>query len=102
MLHSVETARRSTIVPLAFVAQSLCQQDTAHPLSSVFSYAIGPIDPAHLLTMHVHLSTGEQCALLTPRQLPLSILTDPPFRDGYERNCATEEEEEKAGEWTVA
>ena len=101
MLNYAETARSSTIVPLAVVSQSQCQQDTAHHISSVLSYAIGPIDPAQLITMHAHLSTGEVCTLLTPTQLPLPILNDPAFRDGYEWNYATEEEGEEEEEWTT-
>jgi hypothetical protein len=99
MLNYAETASSSTIVPLALVLQSQCQQDTAHHISSVFSYAIGPIDPAQLISLHAHLSTGEECPLLTPARLPLWILSDPAFRDGYEQNYYSEEEEE---EWTVS
>ncbi len=62
MLTYAETARSSTIVPLAPVSQGQRQQDTAHYVSSAFSYAIGPIDPAQLITMHAHLSDGEEHA----------------------------------------
>ncbi len=91
MLNYAETARSNTFVPLALLLQSQCQGHTTDNVSSVFSYVIGPIDPARLITMHAHLSTGEEYTLLIPAQLPLSILNDPAFRDGYEWNFATED-----------
>ncbi len=101
MLTYAETTRSSTIVPLAPVPQGQRQQDTAHYVSSAFSYAIGPIDPAQLTTMHAHLSDGEECTLLMPSRLPSSILNDPAFGDGYEWNYATEEEGGEEEEWTT-
>lgn len=72
------------------------------PISSVSSYAIGPIDSAQLIPMHVHLSTGEECLLLTPAPLPLSILNDPAFLDGYAWNYMSEEEgDEEEEAWTT-
>jgi len=99
MLHYAETARSSTIVPL--VPQSQCPQGTTHYVSAVSSYAIGPIDPAYLLTMQAHLSTGEEYTLPIPAQMPRSILDDPAFRDGYEYNYLSEEEGDKEEEWTT-
>ena len=99
MLHYAETARSSTIVP--FVPQSQCPQGMTHHVSAVSSYVIGPIDPAYLLTMQVHLSNGEEYTLLIPAQVPRSILDDPAFRDGYEYNYLSEEEGDKEEEWTT-
>ncbi len=101
MLNYAETARMSTIVPVMSLPQSQCQQDAACSASSVPSYAIGPIDPAQLITMHAHCSSGEHCPLLVPKSLPLWILNHPEFRDGYERNYFTEEEGENE-EWSTA
>ncbi len=96
MLNYAETARSSTIVPL--VSQSQCQQNTTCPIS--LSYAIGPIDAAQIVTKHVHLSDGEEFTQLIPTHLPLSILNDPAFRDGYEWNFASEEERGEEEDWT--
>ncbi len=63
-----------------------------HSSVAVPSYAIGPIDPSHLIAMHAPCSSGEECPLLVPKSLPLWILNHPEFRDGYERNFFTEEE----------
>ena len=54
-------------------------------ISSSFTslYAIGPIDLAQITTLYTQLSTGEQCSLLVPVQLPPSILAHPMFKDGY-------------------
>ncbi len=97
MLNYAETTRSSTIVPL--VPQSQCQQNTTRPIS--LSYAIGPIDAAQIVTKHVHLSDGEAFTQLIPTHLPLSILNDPAFRDGYEWNIASEEEGDEEEEWTT-
>lgn len=102
MLNLAETVRISTIVPVAPIPQSPCQQNTTHYVSSVSSYAIGPIDPVQLITTHAPLSTGEACPLLTPARLPLWIRNDSAFRDGYEQNYYSEEEEEEEEEWTVS
>ncbi len=96
MLNYAETARSSTIVPL--VSQSQCQQNTTCPIS--LSYAIGPIDAAQIVTKHVHLSDGEEFTQLIPTHLPLSILNDPAFRDGYEWNFASEGERGEEEDWT--
>jgi hypothetical protein len=69
MLNYAETASSSSIVPLASLSQSQYQQDTAQYVSSVSSYAIGPISPAQLVARHGHLSAGEECRLLTPARL---------------------------------
>ena len=66
-------------------------------LSLASSYAIGPIDPAQLLTLHAHLSTGEECSLLVPVSLPSSILTHSMFKEGYECSYMESGTEE---EWT--
>src|SRR6266566_1421072 len=99
MLNYAETASSSTNVPLAPVPQSQHQQDTAHYVSSAFSYAIGPIDPAQITSLHVHLSTGDECSLLVPVQLPSSLLAHPAFKDGSEWGCLEGNPEEE--EWTV-
>ncbi len=99
MLNYAETAGISTIVPL--VPQSQCQQGTTHYVSAVSSYVIAPIDPAHLLTMQGHLSTGEEYTLLVPVQVPRSILDDPAFREGHEYNYLSEEEGDGEEEWTT-
>jgi hypothetical protein len=52
--------------------------------TAVSSYAIGPIDLAHITSLHAHLSTGDECSLLVPVQLPPSLLTHPACKDGYE------------------
>ncbi len=98
MLNYAETTRSSTIVPLAVVSQSQCQQNTTRPIS--LSYAIGPIDAVQIVIMHVHLSDGEAFTQLIPTHLPLSILNDPAFRDGYEWNFASEEERGEEEDWT--
>ena len=64
----------------------------------VASYAIGPIDPTQLLTLQVCLSNSQKITLLVPAHLPLSVLNDPQFKEGYEwgyLECDGEEE------WTV-
>jgi len=102
MLNYAEIASSSTIVPVTSVPQSHCPQNIAGYVSSVFSYAIGPIDPTQLLTMHAPLSDGEECTLLMPLHLPLLILNDPAFRDGYEYNYLSEEEGDEEEEWTTS
>jgi hypothetical protein len=82
MLNYVETAHSSTIVPL--ISQRQGQQDATRYVSSVFSYVIGPLDPAHITSVPVHLSTGEEYTLLVPVQWPSSLLTHPAWKDGYE------------------
>jgi len=54
------------------------------PSSSPSSYAIGPVDPAQITTLQAHLSTGEKYSLLVPLHLPLALLSDPMFKEGYE------------------
>ncbi len=91
MLTSDETVWSSTLVPLALVPARHPQADPA------CSYAIGPLDPAQMIVLHTQFSTGDACCLLVPVHLPHPILDDPAFRDGYESNYLSEEEE---GEWT--
>jgi hypothetical protein len=64
----------------------------------VSSYAIGPLDPVEITTLHTQLSTGEEYSLLVPIQLPPSILTHPMFKDAYECGYEVSDPEE---EWTV-
>jgi hypothetical protein len=94
MLNYVETASSSTILPVDVVPCIQSQERTV-----TRSYAIGPIDPAQIITLHLHLSDGDECSLLIPVHLPRLILDDPAFRDGYEWNYLTEEEGEDK-EWT--
>ena len=65
---------------------------------AVCSYAIGPIHPTHLVTLHVRCSNGEECPLLVPKTVPFWILTHPEFRDGYEQNYFSEVDEDDK-EW---
>jgi len=51
--------------------------------------------------LHAPLSDGQEVFLLVPTHLPLSVLNDPAFQDGYERNYYSEEEAEEE-EWTVS
>jgi hypothetical protein len=100
MLHYTETASISTIVSLPVVSsQSQCQEHATGYVSSAFSYAIGPIDPAQLMPMHARLSTGDECVLLVPAHLPPSLLAHPAFKDGYEWGYLEGNPEEEA--WTV-
>lgn len=102
MLNYAETVHSSTIVPFVSLPQIQCHERTADALSSpTSSYAIGPLDPAQVTTLHVHLSSGEECSLLIPVHLPSSILTHPKFKEGYEwgyTEVAYDEDEEG---WTV-
>jgi hypothetical protein len=99
MLNYAETTHVSTIVSVASLPQDQHQDATA----SAFSYVIGPIDPAQIITMHAQLSTGDECSLLLPIHLPRHILDDPAFRDGYEYNYLSEEECSKEEEdWTTS
>lgn len=52
--------------------------------SSPCSYAIGPIDPMQCTTLQAHLATGEECSLLVPLHLPITLFIDPMFKQGYE------------------
>lgn len=73
------------------------QVSTPAQLSS--SYAIGPLDPAHITTLHAHLSSGDECSLLIPVQVSSSLLTHPVFKEGYEWGYLDSHVEEEA--WTV-
>ncbi len=87
MLNYAETASSSTIVPWMSVPHSQCQKNVADctsSLSSVSSYAIGPVDPMQITLLQAHLSSGEECSLLVPIHLPLSFFIDPMFKEGYE------------------
>jgi hypothetical protein len=68
------------------------------PSSSPSSYAIGPIDPAQFTTLQAHLATGEECSLLVPLQLPITLFIDPMFKEGYE--CGYLDGDVEA-EWSV-
>ncbi len=96
MLNYAETTSVSTIVSVTALPQDQHQDAPA----STFSYVIGPIDPAQIITMHAHLSTGDECSLLLPVHLPHQILDDPAFRDGYEYNYLSEEEGDEEEDWT--
>ncbi len=96
MLNYVETESHSTIVSVESIACSQPQDAAA----STFSYVIGPVNPAQIITMHAHLSTDDECSLLIPIHLPRPILDDPAFRDGYEYNYLSEEERDEEEEWT--
>lgn len=95
MLNYAETASSSTILSVTSVPCSPSQVSIA----SISSYVIGPIDPARLTTLRLHLSDGEECSLLVPADLPRTILDGPAFREGYEWNYLSEEEGEDKG-WT--
>lgn len=82
MLNYVETASISTILPVESVP---CRQSQEHPATtSVCPYAIGPIDPTQLHTLHAHLACGAEIALLVPTQITSTILNDPQCKEGYE------------------
>jgi hypothetical protein len=70
----------------------------AHSSSLASPYVIGPIDPAQITTLPTHLSTGEECSLSVPVQLPPAILTHPVFKEGYECSYTESDPEEM---WTV-
>ena len=55
-----------------------------HSFVAVSSYAIGPLDPVQVTSLHVHLSTGGECSLLIPTHVPSSLLAHPVFQDGSE------------------
>ncbi|MDQ2715892.1 MAG: hypothetical protein M3Z08_13370 [Chloroflexota bacterium] len=96
MLNYAETIRISTIVPGIPRSHSQPQDCVA----STFSYVIGPIDSAQIITMHAQLSTGDECSLLLPVHVPRLILDDSAFRDGYEYSYLNEEEGDEEEEWT--
>jgi hypothetical protein len=52
--------------------------------ASTSSYAIGPIDPAHLLIQQAALSDGEEITLLAPASVPPLVLSDPACKGGYD------------------
>ncbi|HJT58580.1 MAG TPA: hypothetical protein VJ761_18880 [Ktedonobacteraceae bacterium] len=100
MLNYAETASSSTIVSVTPLPPNPSPGATA----SLFSYAIGPIAPRHVLSMQVQLSEGEEaCTLLMPLHVPPSILTAPAFQDGYTYNYLSEEEGgAEAEEWRTS
>lgn len=100
MLNYAETTGVSTIVSVTSLPQSQRQEHTTDSATSTFSYVVGPIDPAQIITMHTQLSTGDECSLLVPVHLPHSILDHPAFRDGYEWNYLSEEEGDEEEDWT--
>lgn len=95
MLNYAETTGVSTIVSVPPLPQKSPSQDSP---ASPFSYVIGPIDPAQIITMHAQLSTGDECVLLVPVQLPPSILTHLAFKEGYE--CGYLEGNQQEEVWT--
>ena len=99
MLNYTETASISTIVSVASLPQSQCQEHTSGYVSSVFSYAIGPVDPTQITSLHTQLSTGQECWLFIPIQVPSSLLAHPVFREGYEWGYLESHAEEE--EWSV-
>src|SRR5260370_12525475 len=102
MLNYAETASSSTNVPLVLVPSSQHQEHTADrtasPSSLTSSYAIGPVDPAQITTLHAHLATGEECSLLVPIHLPLSLFIEQMFKESYESGYLEGEVDE---EWSV-
>lgn len=104
MLHVPSTVRNRTFIPLRQATLCLCQQETLPSRSLLSSYIVGPLDPAHVLTIPFRLASGRRYSLLMPVSLPLSIMRDSAFRDGHQWNaeseeeCDEEEEEEQA--WT--
>jgi hypothetical protein len=90
MLNYVETASRRTIVPLESIPCSQFQ-DTA---VTTFSYVIGPIDAAQIITMQAQLSSGDACSLLVPVHLPRLIFDHPTFHDGYTYSFLSDEQED--------
>jgi hypothetical protein len=102
MLNYAETTSVSTNVPIMQPLQGQRQQYTPDHVSPASSYVISPLDPSHLIAMHVSCSNGEECPLLVPKSLPLWVLTHPEFRDGCERNFFTEEgEDDKQWKQTI-
>jgi hypothetical protein len=99
MLNYSETTNVRPLVPHMPILGKQADKYTGASLPACSSYAIGPLDAAHLITTRLHLSSGEQCSLLVPRNLPQWILSDSAFQKGYERNYTLGEEPEE--EWTV-
>ena len=97
MLNYAEPASSSTIVPVESIP---CHQsqDSASASPSPSSYTMGPLDPAQITILPVHLSSGETCSLLIPVQLAPSFLTDSEFTEGYEAGYLDGEAE---AEWSV-
>ena len=83
MMNFDETSCRSTFIPQT--SESQHPQHTPSPVSSVFSYAIGPLAPAQFRPLQVSLSNEDgQYTLLVPVHLPPELLTDPDFFDSAE------------------
>ena len=101
MLHYADTYRSSTIVSVPRISSydpSLLPTPSSF-VSSSFSYAVGPIDPTCLTSLHTHLSTGDECCLLIPVQLPPALHTHPVFKEAYE--CAYLESYAGEEEWSI-
>jgi|SRR5579859_1469277 len=65
-------------------------------------YAIGPIDPAQLITLWARVWNCQQICLLVPAHVPLSVLNDPEFKRGCEWGSLAAEDEAEAGVvWSV-
>ncbi|MBV9689893.1 MAG: hypothetical protein JO202_09300 [Ktedonobacteraceae bacterium] len=99
MLNYTETTTISTIVSVMPLSPSQCRPLVTDHASSVVSYAIGPINPTQITTLHAHLSTGDECSLFIPTQIPSSMLTHPVFKEGYEWGYLESHAEEE--EWSV-
>src|SRR5712692_9786928 len=66
------------------------------------SYAIGPLEPAQVITQPVHLSSDQDITLLVPASLPLdALLADEGFVEGYECGYEWWGEEDEQQDWTV-
>jgi hypothetical protein len=78
--------------------QRIFSIDALPSSSPISSYAIGTIDPIQFVTLQAHLAIGEECSLLVPIHLPLSLFIDPWFKDGYESGYPEGELDE---EWSV-
>jgi hypothetical protein len=119
MLNYTKNTHVSTSVPLLSVScieEHKCITESHHtvdftqtltsPIGAIVpkstiaasSYAIGPMDPTHLLTLQAGLSYGRQIRLLVPASLPHSLLSHPKFKDGYESGYLDGGTEE---EWTI-
>ena len=94
----VSTPALSVSVPCSQSQEHTVDRTQALSSSAVSPYAIGPLDPAQITTLHAHLSTGEECSLLVTIHLPPAILTHPVFKEGYECSYTESDPQE---EWTV-
>jgi hypothetical protein len=65
-------------------------------------YAIGPIDPAQLITLRARVWNRKPICLLVPAHMPLALLADPDFKQGCRWGSLAYEDKAEAGEvWSV-